>query len=166
MQRPVNPLSGFLTKSAPLELSRSLGLSGKPCGLIALTHFGLRLSLGEREPMKRLELWSLVAVLAVGELMGCSRASTKPPNASDGIRAGRGIAEGRQEVASGTTQLKPSACIKRDKGSGRLNKPLAKGEGRYSFERPREKTSGQERKPTTLGALSFMNARQELEKLR
>jgi hypothetical protein len=58
--------------------------------------------------------------------MGCSRASTKPPNASDGIRAGRGIAEGRQEVASGTTQLKPSACIKRDKGSGRLNEPLRK----------------------------------------
>ena len=82
--------------------------------------------LGEREPMKRLKLWSLVAVLAVGNLMGCSRASTKPPHASDGIPAGRGVAEGRQEVAPGTTQLKPSACItciKRDRGSGRLSKP-------------------------------------------
>ena len=94
--------------------------------LIALTHFGLRLSLGEREPMKRLKLWSLVVVLAVGELMGCSRASTKPPNASDGIRAGRAVAEGRPEVAPGTTQLKPSACIKRDKSSGRLSKPPRK----------------------------------------
>jgi hypothetical protein len=107
--------------------------------LIALTHFGLRLSLGEREPMKRLKLWSLVVVLAVGDLMGCSRASTKPPNASDGIRAGRGIAEGRQEVASGTTQLKPSACIKRDKGSGRLSKPLRKAKDAIVSKDPERK---------------------------
>ena len=31
----------------------------------------------------------------------------------------------------------------------------AKGEGRYSFERPREKTSGQERKPTTFSYVVF-----------
>jgi hypothetical protein len=80
----------------------------------------------ERGSMKRLKLWSLVAVLGVGNLTGCYGASTKPAHASDGIRAGRGIAEGRPEVAPGTTQLKPSACIKRDKGSGRLSKPLRK----------------------------------------
>jgi hypothetical protein len=88
--------------------------------------------------MKRLKLWSLVAVLAVGNLLGCSRASTKPPHASDGIRAGRGVAEGRQEVA-GTTQLKPSACIKRDKGSVRRSKPLRKAKDAIVSKDPERK---------------------------
>jgi hypothetical protein len=77
--------------------------------------------------MKKLKLWSLVAGLAVGSLMGCSRASsTKSPDTSHGIRAGPEVAEGRQEVVPGMIQAKPSACIKWDKGSGRLSKPLRK----------------------------------------
>ena len=93
----------------------------------------------KKEPMKRLKLWSLVAVLAAGNLMGCSRASTKPPHASDGIRAGRGIAESRQEVAPGTAQLKPSACIKRDKDSGRLSKPRRKAKDAIVSKDPERK---------------------------
>jgi hypothetical protein len=127
--------------------------------LIALTHFGLRLSLGEREPMKRLKLWSLVAVLAVGNFMGCSRASTKPPHASDSIRAGRGVAEGRQEVAPGTAQLKPSACIKRDKGSARLSKPLRKAKDAIVSKDPERKLQAKNEKPTPLGTLSFKRSR-------
>jgi hypothetical protein len=76
--------------------------------------------------MKRLKLWSLVAGLAVGNLVGCSRASRKSPGASDGIRLGREVAEGRQEIGPGTTKGKPSACIKWDKSSGRLSKPPRK----------------------------------------
>ena len=89
--------------------------------------------------MKRLKLWCLVTVLAVGNLMGCSRASTKPPDASDGTRAGRGVTEGRQEVAPGTTQLKPSACRKRDKRSGRLSKPLRKAKDAIVSKDPERK---------------------------
>jgi hypothetical protein len=76
--------------------------------------------------MKRLKLWSLILGLAVGNLMGCSRASTKSPDASDGTRAGREFAEGRQEVGPGTTDGKPSACVKWDKSSRRLSKPPRK----------------------------------------
>ena len=116
--------------------------------------------------MKRLELRSLVAVLAVGNLMGCSMASTKPPHASDGIRAGRGVAEGRQEVAPGTTQLKPSACIKRDKGFGRLGKPLRKAKDAIVSKDPERKLQAKNENQPHLATLSFMNTRQELEKLR
>ena len=94
---------------------------------------------GGRERMKRLKLWSLILGLAVGNLMGCSRASTKPPHASDGIRAGRGTAEGRQEVVPGTTQLKPSACIKRDEDSGRLSKRLRKAKDAIVSKDPERK---------------------------
>ena len=99
--------------------------------------------------MKRLELWSLVAVLAVGNLMGCSRASSssKLPHASDGIRASRGVAEGRQEVAPGTTQLKPSACIKRDKGFGRLGKPLRKAKDAIVSKDPERKLQAENENP-------------------
>jgi hypothetical protein len=76
--------------------------------------------------MKRLELWSLVAGLALGSLVGCSRASRKSSDASDGIRSDREVAEGRQEIGPGTTKGKPSACIKWDKSSGRLSKPPRK----------------------------------------
>jgi hypothetical protein len=96
-------------------------------------------SLSLQEPMKRLKLCSLVVVLAVGNLIGCSRASTKSPHASGGIGAGRGVAEGRQEVALGTTQLKPSPCIKRDKGSGRLSKPLRKAKDSIVSKDPERK---------------------------
>jgi hypothetical protein len=111
--------------------------------LIALTHFGLRESFtvisGGREPMKRVKLWSLVAGLAVGNFMGCSRASTKSPDTSYGIRAGPEVAEGRQEVAPGMIQAKPSACIKWDKGSGRLSKPLRKAKDAIVSKDPEKK---------------------------
>ena len=74
--------------------------------------------------MNRLKLSYLVAGLALGNLMGCSKASTKLPDASVGIRAGGEVAERRQAVAPGTTLSKPSAYIKWDKGSGRPSKPL------------------------------------------
>jgi hypothetical protein len=89
--------------------------------------------------MKRLKLWFLVAVLGVGNLTGCSNASTEPDHAADGVRAGRGIVKGRQEFASGTTQLKPSACVKRDKGSGRLRKPLRKAKDAIVSKEPERK---------------------------
>ena len=73
--------------------------------------------------MKRLKLWSLVVALALGNLVGCSRASRNSPGAADGIRSGREVAEGHQEIGPGTTKGKPSACIKWDKGSGRLRNP-------------------------------------------
>jgi hypothetical protein len=83
------------------------------------------------EPMKRLKLWSLVAALALGNLVGCSRASTNSPDASDSIRksfdkSGRELGEGREETGPETTKGKPSACIKWAKGSGRTSKPLRK----------------------------------------
>jgi hypothetical protein len=76
--------------------------------------------------MKRLKLWSLVVGLALGNFVGCSRASGNSPGASDGIRSDREVAEGRQEMGPGTTNGKPSACIKWDKSSGRLSKPPRK----------------------------------------
>jgi hypothetical protein len=79
--------------------------------------------------MTRLKLWSLVAGLAVGNLMGCSKPSTQSPHASEGIRTGREVAEGRQGIAPGTIPGKPSACIKWDQGSGRLSKPVRKAKG-------------------------------------
>lgn len=73
--------------------------------------------------MKRLALWSLVVGLALGNLVGCSRTSRNSPAAEDRIRSDREIAEGRQEFGPGTTDGKPSACIKWDKSSRRLSKP-------------------------------------------
>ena len=57
------------------------------------------------EPMKRLKLWSLVAALALGNLLGCSRASTNSPDAADRIRksfdqSGRDHGEGREETGN------------------------------------------------------------------
>jgi hypothetical protein len=83
------------------------------------------------EPMKRLKLWSLVAALTLGNLLGCSRASTNSPDAADRIRksfdqSGRDHGEGREETGPETTKGKPSACIKWAKGSGRTSKTLRK----------------------------------------
>lgn len=114
--------------------------------------------------MKRFKLWSLVVVLAVGNLLGCSRASTKPPHASDGIRAGRGVAEGRPEVAPGTTQLKPSACIKRNKGSGRLSKPVRKAKDAIVSKDPEREVQAKNENQPHVGTFSFMTTRQELGK--
>jgi hypothetical protein len=76
--------------------------------------------------MRRLKLWPLVVGLALGSLVGCSRVSRNSPGASDGIRSDREVAEGRQEIGPGTTNGKPSACIKWDKSAGRLSKPPRK----------------------------------------
>ena len=57
--------------------------------------------------MKRLKLWSLVVGLALGNFVGCSRASGNSPGASDGIRSDREVAEGRQEMGPATTNGKP-----------------------------------------------------------
>jgi hypothetical protein len=76
--------------------------------------------------MKRLKLWSLVAGLALGSLVGCSRASRNSPGAEDGIRSDREVAEGGREIGPGTINGKPSACIKWDKSSRRLSKPPRK----------------------------------------
>ena len=56
--------------------------------------------------MKRLKLWSLAVGLALGNLVGCSRASGNSPS-SDGIRSDREVAEGRQEMGPATTNGKP-----------------------------------------------------------
>jgi hypothetical protein len=114
--------------------------------------------------MKRFNLWSLVVVLAVGNLLGCSRPSTKPPHASDGIRAGRGVAEGRRGVAPRTTQLKPWACIKRDKGSGRLSKPLRKAKDAIVSKDQERKLQAKNENQPHVGTFSFMTTRQELGK--
>jgi hypothetical protein len=76
--------------------------------------------------MTRVKLWSLVAGLALGSLVGCSRASRNSPGAEDGIRSDREVAEGRQEIGLGAIDSKPSACIKWDRSSGRLSKPPRK----------------------------------------
>jgi hypothetical protein len=68
----------------------------------------------------------LVVGLALGNLVGCSRASRNSSGAEDGIRSDREVAEGRQEFSPGTTDSKPSACIRWDKSSGRLSKPKQK----------------------------------------
>ena|ERR1700690_2347264 len=72
--------------------------------------------------MKRLKLWSLVAGLALGSLVGCARTSRNSPGAEDGIRSEREVAEDGREFSPGTIHDKPSACIKWDKGSRRLSK--------------------------------------------
>lgn len=74
--------------------------------------------------MKSLTLRWLALVLTVGTLLGCSRISRKSSDASDGILAGREIAESRQP--------KPSSCIKRDNGSAKSTKPLRKTKGASS----------------------------------
>jgi hypothetical protein len=73
----------------------------------------------------RLKLWTLVGGLALGNLLGCSRA---PRNfePSDAVRSGPEVAEGAPETIPGTNQDKPSPCIKWAKGSGRLTKPVRK----------------------------------------
>ena len=76
----------------------------------------------KRKPVKRLKLWSLVVGLALGSLVGCSRASRHSSGAEDSIRSDREVAEGRQEFGPGTTDGKPSACINWDKSSPRLSK--------------------------------------------
>jgi hypothetical protein len=67
--------------------------------------------------MKNVNLWLLVALLAVGSLEGCSRAYTAPPFAPDRTR--------KSFETDTETQNKPSACIKWVHGSGRT-KPLRK----------------------------------------
>jgi hypothetical protein len=86
----------------------------------------VRVISGGREPVKRLRPWSLVVGLALGNLVGCSRASRNSSVAEDGIRSDREVAEGRQEFGPGMTAGKPSACIKWDKSSRRLSKPPRK----------------------------------------
>lgn len=81
---------------------------------------------GGDQQMQRLTIWSLVAGLAVGNLVGCSRTSTKPPNASSRTRSDRAVAEGRQQTGLATARGKASAGIKWDKSSGRLLKPQRK----------------------------------------
>jgi hypothetical protein len=81
---------------------------------------------GGRETMERLKLWSLVAGLALGSLVGCARASRNSSGAEDGFRSDREVAEGRQDFGPGTIDGKPSACIKWDKSSRRLSKPPRK----------------------------------------
>jgi hypothetical protein len=63
-------------------------------------------------------LWTLIALLAAGTLMGCSRISTKSLNASDGILSDRQLAESRQEAPP-----KPSPCVRWDNAAGRFSKP-------------------------------------------
>lgn len=70
----------------------------------------------------RLWLWSLAAVLAVGSLAGCSRASTKSNPRGDGSPSARATAE-VQENIPGPNAAKPSPCIKFAK-SGRYSKPV------------------------------------------
>jgi hypothetical protein len=86
----------------------------------------VRVISGGREPVKRLKPWSLVVGLALGNLVGCSRASRNSSGAEDGIHADREVAEGRQEFSPGTTDGKPSAYIRWDKSSRRLSKPKRK----------------------------------------
>jgi hypothetical protein len=52
----------------------------------------------------------------------------------------RGVAEGCQEVAPGTTQLKALGMHKTGQAFFATKQAAAKGKGRYSFERPRAKT--------------------------
>jgi hypothetical protein len=68
----------------------------------------------------------LVVGLALGNLVGCSRASRHSPVVEDGIRSDREVAEGRQEFGPGPIDGKPSACIKWDKSSRRISKPPRK----------------------------------------
>lgn len=74
----------------------------------------------------RLKQWSLVVGLALGNLLGCSSASRSSSGSEGGIRSDRKVVERYQEFAPGTTDGKPSACIKWDKGSRRLSKPPRK----------------------------------------
>jgi hypothetical protein len=53
--------------------------------------------------------------------MGCSRGSIRSVD-----RSGREITEGRQEVALGTVQAKPSPCIEWGAGSARFSRPVRK----------------------------------------
>jgi hypothetical protein len=76
--------------------------------------------------MNRLKLLSLVAGLAVGNLVGCSRPSTKSPKHQMAFAPGRELTDGHEETGPGTTESKPSAGIKWNKGSGRPSKPLRK----------------------------------------
>src|ERR1700720_2694823 len=90
-----------------------------------------RLTSIRKRKYERLELWLLVALLAVGSLAGCSRASTTLPDASDRIsksfdQSGREHGKGREETGPETTKGKPSACIKWVKGSARTGKTLRK----------------------------------------
>jgi hypothetical protein len=82
----------------------------------------VRVISGGREPVKRLKPWSLVVGLALANLVGCSRASRNSSGAEHRIRSDREVAEGRPEFGPGTTDGKPSACIKWDKSSRRLSK--------------------------------------------
>ena len=61
---------------------------------------------GGKEQMKRLKLLSLVAGLAVGNLVGCSRPSTKLPERQMASAPGRELTDGREETGPGTTKSK------------------------------------------------------------
>ena len=69
--------------------------------------------------MNNVNLWSLVALLGAGSLLGCSKAYTTAPVAFDSIRKSF-------ETGPETTKGKPSACIKRVHGWGRTSKPPRK----------------------------------------
>ena len=89
--------------------------------------------------MLRPKLWTLVAGLALGNLLGCSRA---PRNSepSDAVGSNREVAEVAPETIPGTNPDKPSPCIKWAKGSGRLSKPeVVKTTGTESTSRDRQK---------------------------
>jgi hypothetical protein len=84
--------------------------------------------------MKSLELWSLIVGLAVG--MGCSRAPTKPLDASNRILTSPGVTESRKEIP---VAPKPSPCIKWANGVGRLSKPPRKAKNATVLREPHNK---------------------------
>jgi hypothetical protein len=84
-----------------------------------------------KKNMKRLQLMRLVALLAIGSLAGCSKASLRPPAAADVLRqsvdrSGRGLRDNQGETGSNDMRRKPSPCIKWAKGSGQASKRLQK----------------------------------------
>lgn len=77
--------------------------------------------------MKKREQWLLVAGLAVGSLVSCSRASTKSPGGSNSMRksidpSGRELVQGGSETDPEAIKDKPSPCIKWAKGVGPTSK--------------------------------------------
>ena len=79
--------------------------------------------------MKMLKLCLLAAPLLLGSLAGCSRASTKSPDASEihktFNKSGLELGDGREEVGL-ETKSKPSACVQWSKGQGRTRRTLRK----------------------------------------
>jgi hypothetical protein len=84
-----------------------------------------------KKNMKRLKLMRLVALLAIGSLAGCSKASLQPPAAADVVlqsvgRSTRGLGDNQGETDGTSMRGKPSPCIKWARGSGQASKRLQK----------------------------------------